>query len=153
MTTGLELLEIENGGVQALDGANWRQRQRKLQDYGGVTESAPLPSPSPKLETDFSRSITVAIRGRQRAANGRLAEALDDFTQAIELAHDSPILRTQIASWSGMFAEDAGNSHRQTNAREKWSRNAVAILEGLVNDFPAEPEYRAKLNREYCAAH
>ncbi len=102
LVTGLEL--DATGRCVALAGSVWLDRHRELQRRGGPPATASLPV-APRLETDFTRAMDVALRGWGLGEEGRWGEAAAAFAEAIQVAGNTSSLRVRIGCWCRKLSE------------------------------------------------
>lgn len=109
--TGLKL-DAATGETIVLDELSWQERRQRLTTLGGTPVAQSLPPPAAKPETEFSRAMARAWRGRERAAAGLWDLANEDFSEALKLADNSPVLQAQIAGWLDELAADQSRDER-----------------------------------------
>ncbi len=144
--TGLRL--DSDDGISSLDSDQWEQRYHCLQELGGPPTTAAPPLREPPAGTDFSRSMKLAIRGRERAASGELDEAAADFAYAMKCVEGSHTLRTQIACWWTQSADRSFDFERYEDC-ETASRHAIAMFEQVADAFPEQAIYRMQLRQQF----
>ena len=136
--TGMELKE--NGSISVLEVAAWKQQWNQLQKLGGIPKSQPLPPPAQHSESDVSRAMSFAQRGRRSALQKQWDQAIADFGAAIRLAGNSPMMRAQIAEWTYETSKTTYENPAHAEALRAFNY-AYSLVEGLATEYPRVPEY------------
>jgi hypothetical protein len=135
VVAGLEL--DERGQIGVLDGPAWQARHRRMQELGGPPTSSALPPPLAKPQTDFSRTMELALDGYDRAQRGRWDEASRDFDRAIELSGRSPTMAIQIGLWCRALATTQRSPGREEDAQKAF-RYVTKLTEELSIEIPMD---------------
>ena len=118
-----------NGGMDVLDAPTWQERHEQLKQFGGPPVPALLPPPVRRPETEFARTMELALAGCGRADKGFWDEAAAAFSEAIELSGNSPTLRRQIGHWCRKLSRTREGSKGDEELARKASAYATALLE------------------------